>query len=171
VLYRMKMLDEIDFDPATFTYANIGRSTHAGAELDGTMRIGPLASAGISYAWTRVAPESGDGYQLKNIPRHLLRPHMTLTLPHGVVIHTRYVRTAGAFADDANQVHLGDRSTIDMRIAKKFSKTTVKLDLMNLTGNAYEEAGYVLSDFRGASVPYFYPAPGFSARAGLELGF
>ena len=172
VLYRIRMTDEIDFDPATFAYANIGRSTHDGAEFDAAVRTGTIVSAGISYALTRVFPDSGlDRRQLKNIPRHLARPHLTLTFPRGLTVHARYIRTAGAFADDANQTPLGDRSTLDARISKKFGKTTWKLDLMNLTRDRYEEIGYVLSDFRGGIVPFFYPAPGFAARAAVELAF
>lgn len=172
VYYRMRMRDEIDFDPATFTYANIGRSTHAGAELDAAIRIGAFASAGVSYAWTRVAPDTAGGdTQLKNIPRHLLRPHVTVTLPRGITAHARYVRTTGAFADDANDVPLRDRATLDTRLAKRFARTTLRVDLMNLTNDRYEEVGYVLSDFSGRPVPFYYPAPGFAARAGVEFTF
>lgn len=172
VLYRMRMTDEIDFDPATFTYANIGRSTHSGAEIDTALLVKADVSAGLSYAFTRVAPDSAAGSeQLKNIPRHIFRPHITFNLPYDTSLHARYVRTAGAFADDANRVPLRDRSTLDMRIAKSFSTATARIDLINLTNDRYEEVGYVLSDFRGGMVPFLYPAPGFSFRAGMELRF
>jgi outer membrane cobalamin receptor len=57
VVYRMNVRDEIDFDPATFTYANIGRSTHEGAELDFALFRDSAVSFGGDYAWTRVAPD------------------------------------------------------------------------------------------------------------------
>ena len=172
VLYQLRMADEIDFDPATFTYANIGRSTHSGAEIDAALVINAAVSAGLSYAFTRVTPDSAPhAEQLKNIPRHLLRPHITLTLPRGISLHARYVRTAGAFADDANRVALHDRSTIDARVSKRLSRATATLDLINLTDDRYEEVGYVLTDFRGGAVPYFYPATAFAFRAGLSFTF
>lgn len=171
VLYRMKMTDEIDFDPATFTYANIGRSTHSGAEIDTSVLAGSRLSAGLNYTWTRVTPGGGAAYQLKNIPRHLVRPHATFTLPYDTFVHARYVHTSGAFADDSNDFRLRDRSTLDVRVSKKWSKTTMKIDLFNLTGDRYDEIGYVLADFRGNAVPFFYPAPEFRAIAGVEFTF
>jgi outer membrane receptor protein involved in Fe transport len=165
--------DEIDFHPATFTYANIGRSTHQGVELDAALFHGSTFAISANYAWTRViADEPGaDAYQLKNIPRHLFRPDITVTLPSKVTIHALYTRTAGAYADDGSRVPLGARSTIDLRVAKRFSRLTTRLDLLNLTGDRYEEVGYILQDFRGESVPFYYPAPGFAVRAGLEFTF
>jgi outer membrane receptor protein involved in Fe transport len=38
--YRMDVKDEIDFDIRTFSYGNIGRSRHTGAELEGNGRLG-----------------------------------------------------------------------------------------------------------------------------------
>jgi outer membrane cobalamin receptor len=172
VLYRMRMADEIDFDPATFTYANIGRSTHSGAEVDTALPLSAAVSAGVNYAWTRVASGEAIGSrQLKNIPRHVVRPHLTLNLPYEASVHIRYMRTAGAFADDANQVRLADRSTFDARVSKRVSNATATLDLLNLTNDRYEEIGYVLPDFRGGIVPYLYPAQGFTLRAGLAFTF
>lgn len=173
LLYRMKVRDEIDFDPATFTFANIRRSTHQGIELDAALFQGSAVAISANYAWTRVvADEPGaDAHQLKNIPRHVFRPDITLTLPMKVTIYALYTRTAGAFADDESRVPLGARSTIDLRVAKRFSRLTTRLDLLNITGDRYEEIGFILQDFRGGSVPFYYPAPGFAVRAGLELTF
>jgi outer membrane receptor protein involved in Fe transport len=109
--------------------------------------------------------------QLKNIPRHLFRPDVSITLPRNTTVHARYTRTAGAYADDENLVPLGGRSTIDVRVAKRFSRMTARLDLLNLTDDRYEEAGFVLADFQGGFVPFYYPAPGFTVRAGLEFTF
>jgi outer membrane receptor protein involved in Fe transport len=173
LLYRMKVRDEIDFNPATFTYANIGRSTHQGVELDAALFHGSTIAISANYAWTRVfADETGaDAYQLRSIPRHLFRPDITVTLPSKVTIHALYTLTAGAYADDESRVPLGARSTIDLRVAKRFSRLTARLDLLNITGDRYEEAGFILQDFQGASVPFYYPAPGVAVRAGLEFTF
>ena len=172
VIYRMKVRDEIDFDPATFTYANIGRSIHEGLEVDFALFRGSRVSLGGNYAWTRVAPDPVVGAtQLKNIPRHLVRPNITLQLAKGVIVHTRYTRTAGAYADDANTFRLRDRSTIDMRISKRFQRLTARVDLLNMTNDRYEEVGYALTDFRGGLAPYYYPGPGFAARGGVDVSF
>ena len=172
VIYRLKVRDEIDFDPASFTYANIGQSTHEGLELDVALFRGSPVSVGANYAWTRVAPDPADaGTQLKNIPRHLLRPNVTVRLAKDIVVYTAYTRTAGAYADDANTFRLRDRSTVDMRITKRIQRLTARVDLLNMTNDQYEEVGYVLSDFRGALAPYYYPGPGFAARGGVDVSF
>jgi outer membrane receptor protein involved in Fe transport len=168
VVYRMRVRDEIDFDPRTFTYANIGRSAHDGVEAEmSAFQGGPLA-IDVNYTWTRATP-ADSANQLKNIPRHVLRPGMTLLLPASTTVYAGYTRTSGAFADDDNRVNLDDRSTIDVRIAKQVSRLRLRLDLVNVGADRYEEVGYVLPDFRGGVVPYFYPAPGFSAAAGVDI--
>lgn len=172
VLYRMTVSNEIDFDPATFTYGNIGRSTHTGAELEAAVFRGSRVSAAVNYAWTRVLAGAGsEGSQLKNIPRHLFRPELTVALPAGALLHARYTLTAGAFADDRNAVPLGNRSTLDFRIARRAGRVTARFDLLNVTSDRYEEVGFVLPDFGGGVVPFYYPAPGVAVRAGLELAF
>jgi hypothetical protein len=40
-----------------------------------------------------------------------------------------------------------------------------------VTNGRYEEVGYVLSDFRGALAPYYYPGAGFAARGGVDVSF
>lgn len=173
VVYRMRVKNEIDFDPATFTYANIRRSTHTGAEVDATLFPRSRVAAAFNYAWTRVSPDdpASSGRQLKNIPRHLFRPELTVTLPRDAMIHVRYTRAAGAFADDHNMFPLRDRSTLDVRLAKRLRRFTARLDLLNVTNDRYEEVGFTLADFGGGVVPFFYPAQGFSIRAGLEFAF
>jgi len=173
VVYRMKVRDEIDFDPATFTYANIGRSTHDGVEVDVELFRASAIRLSANYGWTRVFSDAAGPArrQLKNIPRHLVRPDVTIMLPRGLTINARYTHSAGAYADDDNQVPLGGRSTIDARVAKRFAKLVARLDVLNLNDDRYEEVGYVLPDFRGGRVPFFYPAPGTAIRAGLEVNF
>jgi outer membrane receptor protein involved in Fe transport len=173
VLYRMNVRDEIDFDPATFQYGNIGQSRHEGLEVDAALFQGSRLAVSANYAWTRVIPGlHGEGLgQLKNIPRHLFRPDITVTLPRRTTVHARYTRTGGAYADDENLVPLGGRSTIDVRVRKLWSRLAARLDLLNITNDRYEEVGFVLADFRGGAVPYYHPAPGFAMRAGLELAF
>ena len=171
LVYRLRMRDEIDFDPATFSYANIGRSTHTGFEIDGSMLVGTALTIDANYAWTQVAADAAERErrQLKNIPRHVLRPSLTLSLPSDVTVHARYTRTAGAFADDDNDVPLGDRSTLDIRITKRVARVITRVDLLNIANDRYEEVGLVLTDFRGSRVPFYYPAAGFTARAAVEL--
>jgi outer membrane receptor for ferrienterochelin and colicin len=166
----MRLRDEIVFDPRTFTYANLGRSAHDGVEAEMSAFPGAPFAVDVNYTWTRAVPH-GTPHQLKNIPRHVLRPSVTLQLPARATVYAGYTRTSGAFADDENRVRLGGRSSIDVRLAKRISRVRMLIDLLNVGDDRYEEVGYVLPDFRGGVVPYFYPAPGFSATAGVEINF
>jgi outer membrane receptor protein involved in Fe transport len=166
----MRVRDEIDFDPRTFTYANIGRSRHDGIELDASLFDSAPVAVSVNYAWSHTRPDHANT-QLKNIPRHLFRPEVTLNLPAAATVHLRYTSTAGRFADDDNQTALRRRSTIDLRAAKRLSRVRVLVDVFNLGNARYEEVGFVLPDVRGGLTPFFYPAPGISATAGIELTF
>src|SRR4029079_3075892 len=56
--YRIDVEDEIDFDPASFRYRNIGRSRHVGVEALGTWSWGSRLSGFASYDGTRVESTS-----------------------------------------------------------------------------------------------------------------
>lgn len=45
------------------------------------------------------------------------------------------------------------------------------MDLLNVTGNVYEEFGFTLVDLDGSVVPYAYPGAPRAVRAGLTLSF
>ena len=169
--YRTAVDDEIDFDPATFTYRNIGASLHDGLEasLEGRWRAWRPS---LVYAWTRAAPRQGEaaGRQLKNVPRHLLRAG--LGAERGAwTAELRASWLGGRFLDDFERVALADVWICDARVRRGFGRGGVFLDLLNATDRVYASAGYVLTDLSGAPVPYAVPAAGFAARAGFDLRF
>jgi outer membrane receptor protein involved in Fe transport len=170
VVYRTEVEDEIDFDTTTFRYANIGRTLHRGVEASAALFKRSTASPFFSYSWTRTQSAQGEnrGRQLKNIPEHLLRPGVTLALPAGVHVEAIASILAGRFIDDENHVSLGDVEVLDVRIKKVVHGVQVRLDLLNVTNREWEEIGFVLPDFRGNSVPYYFPGPGFAARLALD---
>ena len=170
--YRMEVDDEIDFDPLTFTYGNIGATIHSGIEAEAHWRRFERVTPSLLYAWTRVEPVSRpEVTQLKNIPRHVVKPALMLRLPGAVSATIAYTRTTGTFLDDEHEFPLNDVSQLDMRIAKQYRRLTATVDLMNLTANESEQVGFALLDFNGIARPYYFPSPGFGARAGLQLRF
>jgi outer membrane receptor protein involved in Fe transport len=170
VLYRMTVDDEIDFDPASFRYRNIGRSLHRGVEAAGSIGIGPITPS-VSYSWSRVEAREGEdrGRQLKNVPEHLLRVSVASLLPGGVSAEAVWTRLSKRYLDDANRFPLDDASVLDVRVTRAFGRFRARLDLANLTDSRYAQYGFALSDFSGGSVPYYYPASGFSARVGIDF--
>jgi vitamin B12 transporter len=171
--YRMRVTDEIDFDPLSFTYGNIGRTLHTGVEAELQWRRFARVSPTLVYAWTRVESTAGgtSGQQLKNIPRHLWKPSLMVELPGRLDATIAYTGTAGRFLDDRNDFPLNDISSFDIRLAKRLLRVLTTVDLLNVTGDDYEELGFALTDFSGRPAPYYFPGPGFAARVGFELRF
>jgi outer membrane cobalamin receptor len=170
LVYRMTVDDEIDFDLRTFSYANIGRSRHLGAELEAEgrwwRRLRPVAT----YAWTHVGEIGGDE-QLKNVPRHLATAGVSADLPGGIGVTGRYARTWGAFLDDANVYPLEGRSTLEVRARRPIGRHTLFVDVLNATNHVSEAFGFTLADFRGRLVPYAYPDGPRAVRAGVSVAF
>lgn len=168
--YRMTVDDEIDFDPATFSYKNIGKSLHRGVEASVRIAAGPVVSPFVSYAFTRVESRTGEheGKQLKNIPEHLLRAGLAVALPAGIGADAIWTWMGKRYLDDDNVFPLGDASVVDLRLSRSFGKLMVRLDLSNLTNTRYAQYGFALSDFSGGVAPYYYPGSRFAARFGVD---
>jgi outer membrane receptor protein involved in Fe transport len=167
--YRMAVDDEIDFDVRTFSYANIGRSRHAGLELEmaaGWRRLRPS----LTYAHTRVA-RVDDSRQLKNVPRHRFTVGVDLDLPWAVGGHARLTRAQDMFLDDEHLFRASASTTLDLRLRRPLGRAAVFVDAFNLLDDRYEEYGFTLADFTGRPVPFVYPGAPRSARIGLALGF
>lgn len=168
--YRMEVEDEIDFDPLIFRYANIGRTTHSGIELDFTFSRSAAFVPRLTYAYSQVVPRDGSN-QLKNIPLHLLRGAVTMRLPFELKAHGVVSWLGDRYADDANTIRLQDATVIDARLMRPLGAARIRIDLLNLTNERYEELGFVLPDFRGGIVPYLFPAASRTLRAGLDWTF
>jgi outer membrane cobalamin receptor len=167
VAYRLDVTDEIDFDPQSFTYRNIGSSLHRGAEASATLAKNSRVSAQIGYAWTHVADAATPSRQLKNIPEHaaqlLLHARITNATTAGAIVRWR-----GALAlDDGGAFSTPAVTRVDVRLTHDFGNLRLQGDLLNAGNARYNELGYVLFDFRGRAVPLQYPAPGRAVRFGI----
>jgi iron complex outermembrane receptor protein len=168
--YRMAVDEEIDFDLRTFSYANIGQSRHVGIELEAEGRWWKRVRPSVTYALSRVADVDGD-QQLKNVPRHRITAATHVDLPGAISAYVHYNRSWGAFLDDAGVFAIDGPSTLDVRLRRPVGRHALFVDLLNTTGNVYEEYGFTLADFRGRVVPYVYPGAPRAVRAGLTLSF
>ena len=166
--YRMIVTDEIDFDPASFRYANLARSRHEGveAELAWRRERGAL-ELGFARGAAFIEGERRSG-QLKNVPRLLLRGGVETQIPGGVEVSARVTHLGGRFADDANRRPLDDATILDLRAARRFGSLRVWIDLLNLADEGALELGYLLPGADGGESLFgFAPAPR-AARLGLE---
>jgi outer membrane receptor protein involved in Fe transport len=168
--YRMTVDDEIDFDIRTFSYGNIGRSRHVGTELEAEGRWWKRVRPSVTYMLSRVG-DVGSDQQLKNVPRHRITAAAHVDWPFAISMYVGYNRTWGAFLDDAGGYAIDGPSTLDCRVRRPIGRHALFVDVLNVTGNVYEEYGFTLADFRGRVVPYVYPGAPRAVRAGLTISF
>jgi len=168
--YRIDVDDEIDFDPATFRYRNIGRSRHTGVETLASWSWGGSFSTFASWDATRVESRGGEnpGRQLKNVPEHVVRAGVSAGLPAAIETEAVWTWTGRRWLDDANAFRLPDASVVDFRVARRFGDFRLRVDVSNLLDARYADVGFTLADFQGGEVPYVYPAAGRSIRVGLD---
>jgi vitamin B12 transporter len=169
--YRMKVRDEIDFDPQTFTYRNIGTSLHRGVETSVVVAKNARISPRLTYAWTSVADSAAPDLQLKNIPEHtaqlLLHWRVTERSSTDVVYRWR----DGVTLDDAGMFRATPVSRVDLRLAHAVRNLRLHADLLNALDAHYNELGYVLLDFTGRPAALEFPAPGRALRLGVTWTF
>ena len=171
VAYRMNVRDEIDFDPQTFTYRNIGSSRHRGVEAGVRMMKSMRVSPEVTYAWTRVVDSAMPDRQLKNIPEHAAQ----LVLHARISGRTRadaVYRYRSAFTlEDEGAFRTPSMHRVDLRLAHTLGKLRFDLDLLNALDERYNELGYVLVGFDGSPTPLEFPAPGRALRLGMTWQF
>lgn len=172
VAYRMQVTDEIDFDPQTFAYSNIGSALHRGIEASLAVAKTARVSPAFTYAWTRVADTARPDRQLKNIPEHVAQFLLHARLPGASTLDVVYRWTHGRSLDDEGLFTMPDVSRVDLRIAREFTRLRLHLDVLNALDAKYSEVGYVLFDFASAQqVALEFPAPGRMLRLGATFKF
>ena len=171
VAYRMNVRDEIDFDPQTYSYRNIGRSLHRGVEASVAFAKNARISPRLTYAWTHVADATTPERQLKNIPEHtaqlLLRGRITDQFTADLAWRWR----DGVSLDDAATFHQPSVSRVDLRLSRELPRVRLQLDVLNALDAHYNELGYVLADFTGSDVAFENPAPGRVLRVAAAWTF
>jgi outer membrane receptor protein involved in Fe transport len=169
--YRIDMRDEIDFDVASLSYVNIGRSRHDGIEL-GVTGGGPRASLAVAYGLQDVTAQAGPaaGNQLKAIPRHSLTTTLSAAPRERVGLALVAIHAGGAYLDDANDVPLDSYTRIDGRLTLRGPRGGALLvELRNLFDARYSTTGFM--DPAGTGAVYLHPAAGRTIHIGLERGW
>ncbi len=165
--YRMNVTDEIDFDPRTFGYRNIGSSLHRGAEASVATTGERRLHGSLSYAWTRVADRAAPDRQLKNIPEHVLKAIVRAELPRDVQAAVTFRSMHGLWLDDEGLFAEPDAQRVDLRLSRAFGRARVHVDVLNATDERSNELGFVLADFTGQPTPLVYPSAERSVRVGI----
>lgn len=172
VAYRQILENEIDFDPATFRYANIGRSRHQGIETSASWQAGRLGTFRAVYARSQAEPEGGSpGGQLKNIPRDVLRLGWGVRFA-GLELALQQSFLGGRWADDAHTRPLEDVRRTDLRVSRQLGAVRLRADVLNLFDDQTLELAYLLpaADGQGETLHGFAPAPR-AFRLGVETSW
>ena len=172
VVYRLDIASEIDFDPASFRYANIGRSRHDGLEASWRYNAAKFGELRLTYARSRAEAGTHPGAQLKNIPRDVFRLGWNVHLGDTIELGLRQSLLAGRWADDASQRPLGNALRTDLRLARQAGRARLYLDILNLFGGEALELAYLLpaADGGEAVLHGFAPAPR-AFRCGIQTSF
>jgi outer membrane cobalamin receptor len=170
-LYHTDVEDEIDFDPATFRYGNIGSTRHRGLEASATLAVSRAVSAMASWDWSQVSSREGPypDRQLKNVPEHVLRAGVAVALARGWSASAVGLLTEGRYLDDANTQELAEIRSLDFRVRKQWNALAAEMDLRNATDERWDEAGIQLG--AGAEGGYVLPAPGVRFAGRLIWSF
>jgi outer membrane receptor protein involved in Fe transport len=171
VAYHLRVRDEIDFDPQTFSYRNIGSSLHRGVEASFALARDARLSPQITYAWTRVADTSKPDAQLKNIPEHVAQLLLHARISPSTSADAIYRWRGMLTLDDGGAFREPSVSRVDFRVAHDVGAVRLQADLLNALDVHYNELGYVLADFHGNPTPLEYPAPGRALRLGVTWTF
>jgi outer membrane receptor protein involved in Fe transport len=168
--YRTAVEDEIDFDPATFRYVNLGATLHRGVEAGGELWRGRRGRVEIGWEWNEVFPRQGpnEGRQLKNVPQHTGRLLAFLRLPAEVDLGLSVRHLAGRHLDDAHRFRLPDATLVDLRLARRLGPLELRLDVFDLLDDDVLWVGYALPSFAGGEVPYAFPGHPRAATLGVR---
>jgi outer membrane cobalamin receptor len=169
-LYQTDLRDEVDFDVATFSYGNIGRSRHRGVELGASLITPATLRFFGNYTMQAPVSRSGDneGKYLKAIPRHFVTAGAGYGAGEGLSLLATVTSAMKMYLDDANTERLEDWSRVDVRAAWALpsGRGRVFVDVLNALDANYASSGF--PDAAGTGVVYLYPAAGRSFRFGLS---
>ena len=169
-VYTIDMENELDFDLATFTYTNLGKSRHRGVEAGLSGRYKGIRSF-LNYTLQDVTLQFGanDGNYVKAIPRTLIVVGTSYEHKSGIGGSLKGRHSRDAFLDDENTIELPNYSVVDARLFYVRGQATISLTVANLFDESYSTTGYLLSVEGLGSQTYMYPAAGRYLKAGVAL--
>ncbi|HET9326795.1 MAG TPA: TonB-dependent receptor [Candidatus Eisenbacteria bacterium] len=143
--YDVFVKDEIDFNLATISYANIGKSRHTGVLA--ALRY-PLPRQFTVYASGTVAPTTIregtlDGNQINAVPLASTAGRVEWSgLPWlGLNVGGRWV--AKQYLDKENLHPLGEYATMDIGGWARLGRASLNLRVLNLLDREYSDTGYI----------------------------
>ncbi len=150
--------NEIDFDNATFSYANISKSRHVGMELSVSKTFwNNLATQG-SLAYNSSTFRDGDftGNQINGVPQFSYSAGLTYTVHNNGYVGIRGTGITKQYVDQENQHRLDDYVNFQLFTSYTVSPLTFTLQVDNIFDTQYNYDGYF--DPMAGQIMYI-PAP------------
>jgi vitamin B12 transporter len=140
--YRIR--NEIDFDNATYSYRNIGRSRHSGIEL--SMKRSFLtdfhAGADLSYNSSVFSDGAFLGNQLNGVPTVNYRLRAAWQYSTGGTIAIRTEGIAREYINQENTIRLPDWTVLSLDASYSVRTVSIHAAIDNLLDKKYNVSGY-----------------------------
>lgn len=181
-VYSIHVRDEIDFDVATLSYANIGRSWHRGVQGGIQWPIVPQVVARANGTWSPTTIRGGganDDNQINAVPIGTAYGGLVWT---PIDLSSFFGRQAGEatswsieggvrwigrqYLDKANDHPLGEFTVADLVTVLRVGKAAASLRIANVFDRKYADTGF-FSDLTGEE--RLNPAAGRSFQVALSL--
>ncbi len=178
-VYSSWVRNEIDFDLATLSYANISRSWHRGIEAQAALPLPAQLLARASAAWTPTTFDTKDnpdpsiaaedGKQINGVPRATGFASLGWSpLPAASVdVGARWV--GRQFLDKLEQDPLPPFVTWELGVDGKVGRLHGTVRVLNLFDRHYADTGFVGVDQTFAPEERFYPGAPRSVIVSLSL--
>jgi len=162
IWFHRETKQQIDFDPATFTYFNIARSRAEGVEVELLAR--PVTGLSLRGSYTHLdaenrSPGANLGKDLARRPRDMGSLSADYRFPAGPSIGATLLIVGDSFDDAANSVRLDGYALAGIRAAFPLTR---RVELYGRIENLFD------ADYETVAG---YGTPGRTAHAGLRLRF
>ncbi|MDF1545929.1 MAG: TonB-dependent receptor, partial [bacterium] len=158
-IYSYYLKNEIDFVNATFSYQNIGKSRHSGAELSLSRELPNNLKAGFDLNYNEATFEDGDyeGNQLNGVPK--VTYSASLGWRHKSVLELNLSGNglSDIWADQENKTPLDNWFALTLSGRANYQRASLYLTINNLLDKEYELSGY-MDPLVGQA--RYYPAAG-----------
>ena len=175
-VYGMRTEDEIGFDFATFSFANIGETTHRGFE--GSVGVTPLRGLRLhtGHAFTRADFDEAYanldativGNQINNVPKYMTRAGVDYGYEF-LNVGARVLNVRDQFIDEQNTLSLPDYTTLDLYGELGYRDQSFYLKVLNVLDEAHATSGFVGADAMGAPLPVYFPGGERRVEGGVRI--
>ena len=144
-IYSARVRNEIDFDLATISYANIGKSWHRGALVSVQQPFGRWATveANGTYSPTTIRGGPDDANQINAVPLGMGHASLALATSDAWSVEAGVRYVARQYLDKTNEHPLADHTTVEIGGSARMSRARVAIRIANLLDEEFSDTGFI----------------------------